>query len=297
MSDSNLNLIISCAVMLIAVVSVWKDVYNNNPRRKFLSRFTRIGKILLLASFIFIFVNYIRDQKAEQKVELAVRAKKSADSLTKAAQERFNASQKNLINAQNSLYNLQLSIKDTILKNVDSSYLKSIKSSNEALAKYHIRLIDSLHTVVGTLKLNAANPQLSIAAVSGHPTVFLERPGSDTLKIQFISANSTAYNIAIDAYFIFDDGKNAQVFEKDILSVGQTFINPEVTRTESLQIQRGLLNYDNILVVLYGSFSKDPFDKYRIPYLQSFIFNFKENKYIGGHEISLAGFKKLVGLN
>jgi hypothetical protein len=62
MSDANLNLIISLALMLIAVASVWKDVYTNKPPRKFLRRFTPVGRLLLLASIVFIFINYFKDK-------------------------------------------------------------------------------------------------------------------------------------------------------------------------------------------------------------------------------------------
>jgi hypothetical protein len=296
-SDANLGLLISLAVMLIAVVSVWRDVYDNSRPKAFFKRFTRVGKVLLITSFVFIAVNYFKDTHTEQKVLLVDIAKNKSDSASQALGKKLTASQEELKAFQNALYQLQISVRETVLKRVDSSYNRSIKASNEALAKYHIKIIDSLHTVVGTLKLNANNPQLALAPVTqGRQPIFLEKDGSDTLKIQFISANNTAYHIRLTAYFFLQIGENSQLLEKEAYGDGQSFINTGLTRTLTSTIQRDLLLYPQIKIVLYGSFSKDPYEKEIIPYLEVIDFNFRDNKFLGKSEIDVKKFKTWLSI-
>mgnify|MGYP001545183379 FL=1 len=181
LNNANWGLIISLSAMLIVIVPVWKDIYVNNRSTKFINKFTTIGKVLIFTCLAFILINYIKDTQTEHRLEIAEKAKITADSITSKVQEKLTNSQTKIERYQDSLYSLQLSVKDTILKAVDTSYRKSIKASNEAIAKYHLKIIDSLHTVVGTLKLNSTNPQLAIAPVEGNnPPVYLENESSDT---------------------------------------------------------------------------------------------------------------------
>jgi hypothetical protein len=132
MSDANENLIISLTLMLIAIGSVWKDVYKADPSIKFFRRFTRIGKILIITAAVFTFVNYFKDYNTERKVQRADFAKAKADSIAEASRKKLDSSEDELKASQKLLFQLQLSTKNEILKGVDSSYSKSIKASNEA---------------------------------------------------------------------------------------------------------------------------------------------------------------------
>ena len=297
MSDANLNLIISLALMLIAIVSVWKDVYNNNPPRNFIGRFTPAGRLLLLASFVFMFVNYFKDVNTERKVKIADLAKNNADAATVAIQKQLTQSQEKLKESQDSLYKLQISARETILQRVDSSYTKSLKASNEALAKYHVKIIDSLHTVVGTLKINSAHPQLALAPIANNrPPVFLNSDGSDTLKFQFIAANSTCFNIHVEAYYFLDTDHGDQLLYKDTLFTDRVFINTDVTSTIACQVRADLLALPRVLIVLYGSFSRDAMEDDKIPYLEAVKFDFRNNRFLEKPMIIESKFKALIGL-
>src|SRR5579863_4247860 len=230
MSDANLNLIVSVTLMLIAIISVWKDVYKAKSSINFFRRFTRIGLILIITAVVFTFVNYFKDYNTERKVERADKDKAKADSIAEVSRRKLDSSEDELKASQKLLFELQLSTRNEILKGVDSSYNKSIKASNEALAKYHVKIVDSLHTVVGTLKLNSVHPQLAIAPVESHQPVFLS--GADTLKIQFTAANSTCFNIQVEAYFLaeIDEGRFIFLYKDTIMGNG-AFINAGVITT------------------------------------------------------------------
>jgi hypothetical protein len=295
LNSANWGLIVSLAAMLIVIVPVWKDIYIKNRSTRFVDKFTTVGKVLIFICLAFIFINYLKDKQSEYILELAEKAKIKADSITSNVQNKLTNSQNKIERYQDSLYSLQLSIKDTILKEVDTSYRKSIKASNEAIAKYHLKIIDSLHTVVGTLKLNSANPQLAVAPVDGNnPPVYLENESSDTFKIKFISANSTSYHIRIKAYFILSTDRRLFLMDSAIIFKGQQFINTQVVSTQSLVISNKLLSLGRIVVALKGSFSKDPFEKEIIPYLQAFEFDFRTNKFVGKIEMDMIQLENLI---
>jgi hypothetical protein len=296
MSGANLDLVISLALMLIAIVSVWRDVYKNDPTKKWFNRVTRVGWILVTTSLVFILISYLKDKRAEQNVIIAELAKNKADSISDASQKKLAQSQEKLKESEDSLYNLQIASRETILQRVDSSYRKSIRASNEALAKYHIKIVDSLHTVVGTLNFNSVHPQLALAPISIHPPVFLDRLGSDTLKLQFVAANSTCFNIRMDAYFFSISDSGARFLYKDSLFIGGAFINPNVVSTVTFPVRNDILALSRSLVVLYGSFTKDALEKMPIPYFEAFEFDFQKNKYLEKPQLIASEFKGWMGI-
>jgi|SRR5579863_8280086 len=266
--------------MLVAIISVWKDVYSNNPPRPLHRRFTRIGIVLFVLAVIFIGSNYYKDLQAERKLSKAETAKNRADSLSTAAQNKLDESQDDLLASQKALFRLQLSVKDSIKNDVENSYNRSIKASNDALAKYHLKIIDSLHTVVGTLKLNTLNPELAIAPEDNGPPMYLSGDNLDTIKIKFLSANTTSYHIRVAAYFITLRNSYAVRLGKDSIFSGQFFLNEGVTRTIAIPEPPNVKGLPDVFVVLNGSFSKDPFEKEIVPYQETVRFNFRDNKFV-----------------
>lgn len=173
-------------------------------------------------------------------------------------------------------------MRDTIIKKVDSSYANSIRSSNSALAAYNLQLVDSLHNVVGTLKLNSVEPQLTLrpSAKNISPMFIDSAGGSYGLKIQFISKLGTSYNIKLYCYFISNQfGNNYKLLGKDIIFNGD-FVIPDIVTTAEIPLKSEWLNLDATAIVLDGAFSKDVKGKERIPFYKVSVFDFSKKQFL-----------------
>ena len=88
------------------------------------------------------------------------------------------------------------------VERLDSSYQKSIKSSNEALAKYNLILIDSLNTVTKKVNIKSIRePQLIVspAANNTSPPIYLETDSNENyLAIKVESINNTSYKVKLN---------------------------------------------------------------------------------------------------
>lgn len=193
---------------------------------------------------------------------------------------------------------MQISVKDSIIKEVKSTYSNSIKASNEALAEYNLKITDSLNAVVNKLKLDATNPQLLLAPLEkGRQSVFLTKDeNKNMLNIQFISKGGTSYHILLYCYLLSEFDKGYIIRDSYILSMGEAFIAEDVLSTRKIEFAPDMLDYTDILIFITGSFSKDPQGKIIIPYNYAFNFNFKENKYIHGREMNFEQLRKNLGI-
>jgi hypothetical protein len=144
--QSFLNLIINVLLMVIAIFSVKDLIFEKSLERNWINKIKKGGKFLIIVAILSIGFNFCKDWNSESKQIISNRNEEIADSTIKADQSK--------------IIQLQLSMKDSIIKKVDDTYMKSIKSSNEALAKYNLEIKDSLNSVVSKLKINVLNPQL-----------------------------------------------------------------------------------------------------------------------------------------
>jgi hypothetical protein len=161
---------------------------------------------------------------------------------------------------------------------VDSSYAKSIKASNEALAKYNLVLIDSLKTVA----INKSSlAELSIAPKSPGDSPILVRTENNqrTLYIKFISSLGTSYNINLKVFGVSVVGTNF-VTHFYLNRRIEPFILPNLINELSIKLASTIkfVEDENIYLVFLGNFSRDAVNTKIVPYKEVYLFNFKENR-------------------
>jgi hypothetical protein len=283
MADYSLNLLINIFLMAFAVFSVTELIYDKSLKGSFLHKIKNRGLLLILCALLSIGFNFYRDWKSDCKQEESNKAKAKVDS-------ELQASQKEILK-------LQISFKDLIVQKVESTYTNSIKASNDALAKYNLKVTDSMHAVVSRLKLNAINPQLLIAPLEvGKQSAFLNKE-RNKFNIQFISKGGTSYHILLHCYLILEQTRYAYaVLNSYPLTFGESFLAEEITSTKELDLSPDIVDRPEVIVLLTGSFSKDPDGKIIVPYNEAFKYNFKENKYLTGLEMEYDKLKKSLNI-
>ncbi len=166
---------------------------------------------------------------------------------------------------------------------LDSSYLKSIKTSNEALAKYNLVLIDSLNKVSNRIEIESfKQPQFCLRAVQdGKQPIFMDKEGNkDILVIQFRSINNTSYNVKLKiSLFKITNVNGARIFEfvngstgigkRNILVAGDIF-------SLTYELEPSWMNIEKSLLVITAMF--DSQNRTGLKYEDAAYFNFKENK-------------------
>jgi len=255
--------------MVFAIISVLELIYDKGNPGYFWRKINPRGWILILVAIVSIGFNYLKDRKSEKEQEISDKAKSKSDSLFLAAQYE--------------LKQFQILSKDLIIKKVDSTYINSIKATNEALAKYNLKFIDSLHAVVSKLKLNAVNPQLTLVPLEKdrHPSAFIQKnEEGNKLLIQFVSYGGTSYNILLTCYLILESNSLYSILKSSKIFLGENFIPETVFTTTNIDLPQEIFNYPEVLVFITGSFSKDPQGKIIVPYDDAFKFNFKESKWL-----------------
>lgn len=168
---------------------------------------------------------------------------------------------------------------------LDSSYTKSIKASNEALAKYNLVLIDSLEKATQKINIKSQKkPQVAVRApYLNNPSMYLSDKGNKKyLNVRFISADNKAYNITNSWCIISLD----QIGTQNFLTVYQCKTAPgtkklmleENESTLDILVDSTWLSLDSTYVLLYGTFSSDQKNEDKYEYSQGFKFSFKQNK-------------------
>jgi hypothetical protein len=273
MSDDILNLIINVLLLAIATYSILDVIYEKNTEGSFFEKINVRGYILITCACLVIVVNFFKDGRTEREMENYNTAKANIDS-------QLRKSQRELQISQNKLYSLQSSTKDTILKMLDNTYINSIKASNMALEEYNLQFVDSLHKVVDSINPSTINPKLSLVPFQAGSVHRVKN--FDVLKIQLISQGAISYNIILYSYLVNTDYMNYSIIQSDTLLGGDTFIVPDIKKSINIYLTPEAMQKDNLMVVIIGTFTKDPEGKYIIPYQQSFHFDFKKNRYLGG---------------
>lgn len=261
------NLIIGAGGMIIGILTFLDEVANKFRVLNFLKSLIIKIPFFLLGSAMIIWASIQKDNDTED------------------INENERIAHANEIRTINNTYRLEKSFSDSlnnkkIQQILDSSYLKSIKASNEALAKYNLVIIDSLHKVASTINSKTLDPQLSVASAGNGivPIRIAKSADLNELQIKFVSANATSYAIKIN-YYILKAGSLIDILQSGVLIPGEKFIVPNINTTTSIQLLPKTLMQDSILIILTGEFSKDREGKIIIPYKQSFNFNIHDNSF------------------
>lgn len=177
---------------------------------------------------------------------------------------------------------------------VDSSYERSITASNEALAKYNLVLVDSLNRVTDKVNIKAVNkPLLALPAVGEIQTpigYYSLEDGDPFFIIRLKAKKNVCYNIKL-AYAIFGMRKTKQtpgyLATTFIVDKGEIFeerqsLAEDVVTTSSISLNQNVLNLQESMIYIYGSYSSDVENKDRMTFQEVLEFNFatKSNCYI-----------------
>lgn len=181
--------------------------------------------------------------------------------------------------------------KDSLLKidygnKVDSSYAKSIKTSNTALAKYNLVMIDSMDRVVSKINIKAINlPQFLVETASPgalSPIYITTIGNKKKLQIKVKSINNVSYNIKF-GICVFESTESDIEFDKiKFLTCApfgdRDFLTTNVVSTVTGEVDPVWSNLQRVYIVLSGTFSSDQEEKKIIPYHQGFVFNILKNQ-------------------
>lgn len=175
---------------------------------------------------------------------------------------------------------------------LDSSYTRSIKSSNEALAKYNLVLIDSLNKVTNKINIKTFMPQLTIhpAEPGIIPISLLSENNRIHLDMKFKTANATSYRIKAACY-IFKSTQKIDLLDYQMIFDGSKFIIPDINTTTTIYLSDDTGAESMLLIVFLGEFSKDADGESKIPYQQAVWFETKTNKTTGAGFIN---FKEIT---
>ncbi|MEO6732320.1 MAG: hypothetical protein ABIN01_13970 [Ferruginibacter sp.] len=263
------NLLIGIGGLIIGMLAFTDEIatkisyFKNIKSLVFKLPFFVLGSVLILVGSI------AKDNESESKAEKTSVAYKAEflrlDSLNKANKK-----------SSDSVYQIKM---QSLL---DSSYVKSIKASNEALAKYNLRFIDSLHSVASTINTKTFLAQLAIDAVDakGTPPIYITDEGNGKiLNVRYISSAATSYNIRINTYIVKEDPKGDFILQYILHPGGNESLVPDRNRTMALRLEPLVANSETLLIVFIGTFSRvDGGEK--IKFNSAFSFNFKLNKEI-----------------
>lgn len=280
------NFIINILLMAFAIISVLELIYDKSIKGPFYRKIQKRGWYLFTIAILTIVFNLYKDWQTDIKEEEYKDAKAKSDLLLQKSQEEIRL--------------LQISTKDSIIKKVDSTYINSIRASNEALAKYNLVITDSLNAVVSKLKLESDKPQLILAPleVGKQPAFLSVVEGKNQLNIQFISKGGTCYNIKLVCTILKDSGNyNFTVFDAQTIAFGNRVLTEDILRTAFVEISSNILELTESIVFITGSFSKDPDGKFVISFNDAFKFNFKENKFISNLDMNFKKIKQKLKIN
>ena len=284
MSAILLNLIINLSLTIFAIISIAELIYDNSVNGIIFKKVKNRGWILIAISLISVGFNFLKDYQSDESQNRIENEKRKSDSL--------------LVDSQIKLHQFQISSKDSIIQKVENTYQNSLKASNQALAMYNLKLTDSLHSVVNTLKINALTPQLVFRPLGNgnHPFFIKKDQGRNAFYIQFESRNGTCYHVLLYCYFLNIKNNGFEVLHFDSIASGHGFVTSDSYRTFQTVIKNSILDYPELFVLIIGSFSKDPEGKILVPYSQAIKYNFKDNVLITEVEMDFDEYRKELNI-
>jgi hypothetical protein len=288
MTNTALNIVLGAAGAIVALLSFSEEM-SKTKRLAFIHKLSFKIPVVVIMAVIGIWATIEKDNQVDQE--------KKYEKQTAMGEQK----------KHDSVNDVKQALRDTFYKkredslaldykiHIDSSYSKSLKASNEALAKYNLKIIDSLNTVVNTINISSLDPQLSVAPANVHSPIFIsENNNSDLLKIQLVSANATAHNIFLQCYFIRDINDTIRLLPyHNALSFGEKNINKDVVTTTGIEFPPVYKSIDDtIYLCIIGKYYRQSEYKDEVKYYQCFGFNFKQNKFLG--ERSYIEFKDFL---
>lgn len=278
MNNIFISFTINILLLIFAIFPLLDIIYERSDKKKHWQKITKKGWNLILLALLIVAFNFYKDFEGKKKQEASEQARHRVDSLFQSSQLK--------------ILQLQITSKDSIIKEVKNTYANSIKSSNEALAKYNLRITDSLHSVIDKLKLNAVTSQLLVAPLSkGTRSIYVTNvEGQNKLNIKFISKGGTSYHILLTCYYLEQTYAGYSILGSVMASLGESYTVEDVVSTKAMDIPAYIFKKSNVVVFVTGSFTRDFEGKRIIPFNLLFKYNFKENKLITALETN---FKKL----
>ncbi|MFT3911507.1 MAG: hypothetical protein QM737_18935 [Ferruginibacter sp.] len=270
--------VIQLCIVLIPII--FKDKDPQNPQIKYTKKdiWLIIFSILALGLSLYIFFEN-QDNDAQKENDRKLIEKQYKEELDKKL-----ASRDSIHSVEDSMLNVKYNLR------VDSSYQKSIKASNEALAKYNLVLVDSLNRATEKINIKtAAMPQISLTPneKEGTPNIYLSKEGSeDVLNFRIISMKNIAYNLSLKYCIVKPIGNvkfinSVQVIDCGTLTPQKKFLNENTFFTPYISIKPEWLQIDSSIVFVYGTFSADIDNKKIIQYHEGRLFSFKGNTIAG----------------
>ncbi len=196
---------------------------------------------------------------------------------------------------RDSIYSSEKKIADStnqkkIMDALDSSYAKSIRESNNALAKYNLILVDSLNRVSNKINLKSSNAQLAVRASTKdeQPIYTFMNGNRKELRIKIESLNGTCYNPIINCYYIKLVDNGFRILHYELQNTDGDFLAENRFRTLKYSTSYLVNKESQVIVLLLGSFSRDVENKQIIPYREAFEYSFVEDKFlakIGGRAL------------
>jgi len=208
------------------------------------------------------------------------------DQLKAKLEKDFQTELANKLRDRDSIHEMQDSILSRyFVQRLDSSYEKSIRASNGALAKYNLTLIDSLNTVSDKINIKSIPlPQFNLCAFDeqkGSP-VYLTKSGTESLlNFRFESKNNALYNLDLNAYILsFENIRNQFIYETiDTLNgfYGRKMLSVDRSALAQISLKEDILKKDSIIVLFLGSFSSSPKIKNELSFEDAIVYYFNSN--------------------
>ena len=172
------------------------------------------------------------------------------------------------------------------IERLDSSYSKSIRASNEALAKYNLELVDSLNRVTNKINNKSINkPQFSVApaeAGTTPPMHLTKEENENYLAVKFISTNNVSYNIKIRFCILKCAFENKHIIYSALDTVApfydKKFLIQNVFSTALIPIKPEFLQMENSIIFFTGTFSSDEANKDVSHFEDAYFYDLKNNK-------------------
>lgn len=281
--------------LILAVLTFSDEIARKFPKLDFFSSLILKGAGLIMAFFLVTMATIWKDNDAEAATKL--QQKELLDS-AKSQQVELRDSVKHSLADQTATYFTEKHISDSvqkiaIAKLLDSSYIKSVKASNGALAKYNLEIIDSLHQV----KLNPSSyGQLTVAPMAPPDTSTIqirEISGNQFLTFKLTSIGGNSYNVNFK-YFLIEPESPFSVLLSDNFGSPYTFMNQGTLTPVYVKIDNLPASVDSCYLVFIGYFSPDIQKNIIIPFKVSYLISIKERKNKIGPSINFNLLEKLL---
>lgn len=165
------------------------------------------------------------------------------------------------------LHQIQDSIQNVFYINkLDSSYQRSIMASNDALAKYNLILIDSLHTVTEKINIKSLKePQLIIPPALKYPSpsiYFKSDSLNEYVSIKLESINNISYNVDLNYIVLWIERNGDEIYFSTVdtggLLLNRNYLAENLFATATFPINDKCKQIEDGLLIIYGSFSNSP---------------------------------------